>query len=356
MKNNYFTDILNSESDGNDHSQVFDGEELYRKSRVVPEDVHDRPIIALAIIDKGEIIAIGTTKSAIVIQGEAKAGKGKTYSFFIVACLTGMFGPIRSDLVGRKVIILHSDDNRSNLARLGLEISRLSGINEGFHENLIIMDICQYGLLEKYAVLEATITKHPDIGVLVLDLAWDWLDSVNDETASKYMLDKFLGLALKHDFFLIIVTHSSRGRTGLAKGHQGAHWIAKSSATLNVKKKRDRFIVTPLYTRGREFGAIHWSYDGDQYTFHESTTEKQQTLTSRKARFEDVLDNVHLQILSTVLTQGRTWEPAQLRDRLRVEYGKMIAPIGVNLSKYLLKYYRDKGWIKKQGRQYSGTV
>ncbi|MEQ8424687.1 MAG: hypothetical protein RIA63_08240, partial [Cyclobacteriaceae bacterium] len=275
---------------------------------------------------------------------------GKSYSIFLVACLVGVFGPIVSDLVKRKVVVMHSDDNRYNLALMAFEISKLAGVSEGFHENLVMLSVSDLDINEKYAALDSLLDKHPDIGVLVLDLAWDWIDSVNDELQSKVMLDKLLKLAIKHDFLLVIVTHESRlGRA--AKGHQGAHWVAKSQSVLRVRKRNNEFIISPLYLRGKDFNEIRFTYDGSSFSFVENSVDAEEKIKPSKGDFDAISNEAHLNVLQTIDSEN-DYAPGQLRELLRSAYSQIVQPIGLNLGKDLLKYYRDRGWILSEGRRY----
>ncbi|MBX2968221.1 MAG: hypothetical protein KF803_02535 [Cyclobacteriaceae bacterium] len=328
-----------------------DGEALYNKSLITDRDGESplRPFFRIRQGDKE--IPFGHPRSAILNHGSDKGGKGRLNASLSVAWLNGSFGPILCESNGRKAAIIHSDDHRYGLWKLDREISRLAGVKDGLHERLLVFSVRAWEPLDMMFLLETIIKKHPDIGLVILDLVWDWVSSVNNEEENKLLTDKILGLADRHNFLVVVTTHESR-LSRQAKGHQGAIWSAKSETVFAVKKRRGTFIATPVRCRGEEFGRIVFQYNGSNFTFlddHDFQPKEKQILGD----FTQTGDEKHVAILSRLAKERITWKPGELRNRLRTEYSKAVAPIGVNLSKNLLKYYRDRDWIFTNRKEYS---
>lgn len=332
-------------------SRMPDGEELYNKSIITDRD-GENPLRPFFRIKQGDReIPFGHPRGAIMNHGSEKSGKGRWNVILAVAWLKGADGPVLCESQGKKAVILHSDEHRYGLWKLDKEISRRAGVKEGLHERLLVFDLLAKNPEEMMTLLDTVLNKHNDIGLVVIDLIWDWVSSVNNEEESKFLTDRILGLANRHNFLAVITTHESR-LSRQPKGHQGAIWSAKSETVFAVKKRRGTFIVTPVHCRGEEFGRIVFQYDGSNYTFlddNDFQPKEKQILGD----FTQTGDEKHLSILSRLAKEKITWKPGELRNRLRAEYSKAVAPIGVNLSKNLLKYYRDRDWIFTNGKEYS---
>lgn len=344
-------DKLNTIIENTEFPNTPDGEALYNETLITNRDSENplRPFFSIKQGDKK--IPFGHPRCAILNHGGNKGGKGKLNELLSVAWLKGSFGPILCDSDERKIAILHSDEHRYGLWKLDKEITRLAGVNEGLHERLLVFSVRAKDPLELMILLETIIKKHPDIGLVVIDLIWDWTSSVNNEEESKFTTDRILRLADKHDFLVVVTTHESR-LSRQPKGHQGAIWSAKSETVFAVKKKRGTFIVTPIHCRGEEFGRIVFQYDGTDFTFlddHDFQPKERQVIGD----FTQTTDDVHLSILARLAEEKSTWNPGELRNRLRVDFSTAIAPIGILLSKNLLKYYRDRNWLIPSGRQYT---
>lgn len=342
-------DILRSEIN-NVNASNKSSETLYNEALITEKDGRPQHRPSISVLQNGELIEVASGGEAIVIYGEEKSGKGITCSGVSVSWLTGEFGCFRTDVGDYKdVVIDHSDDTRPRLWELGIKISKWAGIENSFHKHLRILAIQMSDLMDKRIILEEALTKGK-VGLVILDLLWDWIGSVNDESASKELTDYLLQLNRTHQFILIVVTHETRF-SRLAKGHQGAHWSAKARTVLHVKKRGDKFIITPERCRGKEFDRIVFRYDGENMTFLDPS-ESATTGSHRAIDFSLTDDDTHLNILKPIFSERQKWETPDLRARLQEDYTKAVTRIGINAVKHLLGYYKHKGWLYTEKRKY----
>jgi hypothetical protein len=226
-----------------------------------------------------------------------------------------------------------------------MEISSLSG-KSSIHENLFILSLRTADVLEKKLIFHEVLQRHNDVGIIILDLLWDWTDSVNNEVYTKILMDELLKQADENDFLLILVTHQSRVERA-PKGHQGAQFASKAQTVFHVKKRKDAFIVNAVQTRGPHINPFAFKYDGENYYFIEME-ELAKRNGPAKGDFTKIDDQTHLRILSQLPASFSS--SVELRSKLSDAYGSVVEAIGINLVKALVSYYLERNWIRKEGR------
>ena len=213
-----------------------------------------------------EADGIGTLPKGDIIAIKAKSKQGKTFvaSIFAAVVLGATFGSLRSREKGGKVVLIDTEQNRANTAKVAMRIHSLTGLPiDKNSDQLSVYALRQMDMEKRYPfIVERVKEEHPTL--LVVDGIADLIRDFNAITESQEIISNFMQLSAENDMAVAFILHTNKGADdNNMKGHLGTMAVQKCSDVFSVTKNGCTFSVTETECRNRPIGDFSFVLDYD---------------------------------------------------------------------------------------------
>lgn len=211
-----------------------------------------------------EADGIGTLPKGDIIAIKAKSKQGKTFvaSIFAAVVLGATFGSLRSREKGGKVVLIDTEQNRANTAKVAMRIHSLTGLPiDKNSDQLSVYALRQMDMEKRYPfIVERVKEEHPTL--LVVDGIADLIRDFNAITESQEIISNFMQLSAENDMAVAFILHTNKGADdNNMKGHLGTMAVQKCSDVFSVTKNGCTFSVTETECRNRPIGDFSFVLD-----------------------------------------------------------------------------------------------
>lgn len=199
--------------------------------------------------------------------------------------------------------------------------------------------------LQMYVVIESYV-MHYKPSVVFVDIASDLISGgVNDLSDSSNILNSLQKLAETYGTHFCLSIHLNKG-DGQVTGHFGSLLLKKSELIITVKKRRDCFVVSPLFTRDEPFEPFGFVVEEGMASLIEEIPDGNKR-NDRKSNFDRVHHSKHNEILNLVFREKSDLRPSEFKQLLQRIYAEKVENIGLLLTRELQRYYMERGYLKK---------
>ena len=241
---------------------AFNPAEALKLSLLDPSSQVDAPPTILTINGKSCMKA----RSLSVLIGKAKARKG----FFINAIVTaaasgrcsvdGIEGKFNN---GKSGVIVFDTEQGAYWAQLAHK-RIIKAIGTERPPNLQYYDLQQYTPAQRLEMVNAAITEHENLSMVVIDGIRDLISSINDEVQATEMCSNILRWCATKEIHVVTVLHQNKNDQN-ARGHIGTELINKAETVISIAKEKDETISTVKleFSRDRDFQPFSFCIDDE---------------------------------------------------------------------------------------------
>jgi len=198
----------------------------------------------------------------IGFSGKAKAGKGLSIIFLIVALLRGVWGGFKAERKNIKVMLIDNEQTGYSAQNNLRKIYSLCGWDSNI-KNPRINYYClrDADIKTRRSVLESALNEHrPD--VVFIDNVRDLLKDFNSIEESGELVNFLMRLTKQYNVTIVTVLHENKGKDENLRGHLGSELVIKASEVYHVTKTLSNFKV--VQTECRNAPIDDWSFELDE--------------------------------------------------------------------------------------------
>ncbi len=266
MKEKLISSILTNENELSNTPKInyFQESRITKKTKVEPTT----PSI---FINEGWACTQG---DIMLVSGQKKVGKSNILIYVLATALmrevdeTKTLG-IRSVYAENEIIFIDTEQSKSKTKEFLIKACKVAGYeNETEPKNLIFANFRHYNMEERMFALIDCFNDYPNASLLVMDGITDFLDSVNNEEASKKVIDLVLK-QLTQKTSVVMTIHEGKDGGG-SRGHIGQEAERKCVCNVSVSKDRKteiHKISCKMIRDGRDFDDILFKWDKELHGF-----------------------------------------------------------------------------------------
>jgi uridine kinase len=228
-------------------------ESILKKSAYDPDKTPNPEQVLFTIQNEN----IGSLQNFITITGPPKAGKSRFLSAIISSGLTQKeLFTMNLRLTRDNYKILHIDTEQSeyDYYKMLQQVKNMARITR-FPEHFESWNMREYDAITIIQCLEWLVEKTNHLGVIIIDGILDLLNSYNDETESKLLINCLKRWTKMGNCLIICILHTGK-TTGTTVGHFGAMADRASQSVIEVKRNEiDRMVtysLVPKITRSAD--------------------------------------------------------------------------------------------------------
>jgi hypothetical protein len=323
----------------------FDPELALKKARVVFDETFTGLVAILSVVVNGTSIVLFNECGISTIASHVKNGKTKLIWMIAQALVLGMYTThFLSHLAsGFRVAVFDSEQGRD---RVQQSVNSYFG-NERNQPD--VFSIRELNAGEMLMSIRHYISTTPAVKVAFIDIGSDLVSGgVNDLNDSMRVLNELQSLAETHRVHICLSVHFNKGRDRDVTGHFGSILLKRSENLISVAKKKDFFVVKSLFSRDLPFEPFAFTIKDGMATpcdFIPSNAGANSRM--KKSDFDRVNTHMHKRIIIACFGNHASFTPAELKAALQKHYSEGIMPIGLLLTRELLRHYVKQEFVKK---------
>ena len=260
-----------------------------------PDAPIEKPETIIGIEENEGISVIGSPGNPIVISGPSKGGKSALVGAWLAGTMK-VTGDVALDTLGfyikantEGLAVLHLDNELSDYDHYRFNQNVLKRSSRStppeWYYSFRLRGFSTSQMTEATKTILVTLNeKHKGIHLVVIDQCAEFVDSVNDEKATKEAVNLFLNLSEQYQTVFVLVLHynpsSEKGR-----GHLGSELERKCESYLSIKKDGENSIVEPKLLRNAgNFDPVMFEYNHSMgyHTFLCQDTRKKESTEEHK--------------------------------------------------------------------------
>lgn len=211
------------------------------------------------------------TESALLgIVGAQKVGKSSIVNCMIASAITGVtMLNFNIALLGRKVMLFDTEQNRATIAKSMQKIGSYAGVDMAtLGRQLDVFSLVGENPAERLAVIDGAMNAQQagTVGMIVIDGLKDLLLNINDIEQSAYVIEAVMRWARVHNCIVVVCLHTNKSNEML-RGHLGTELQNKCDALVEVKhdsETNNRSVCCRMIRGWQSFPAYDFSFS--QYT------------------------------------------------------------------------------------------
>jgi hypothetical protein len=302
--------------------------------------------------------AFGTLGNFSLVIGKAKSKK----TFLITMALAGA---VKGELVGnvfsgtlpkgkQKVIFVDTEQARYDVIKVAQRVLQLSDLDNP--DNFEVFSLRKFSTEERKTIIEQIIETNPDLGLLVIDGVRDLVTSINNEEEATGLATNLLKWTEERQVHIITVLHQNKNDYN-ARGHLGTELVNKAEITISVKSTNNEISkVKPEYCRHKPFQPFAIRINESELPERvDGWQPKKQHNSTGKYNPDEVNGIQHWEILHEVKSQVNGTKPkhSEITSQLKTAIGNHVQKVGNNKVKDYLKFYMNRDYIVKHGKDHS---
>ncbi len=195
------------------------------------------------ILQTDESVVIGEAGNIITLEAQMKAGKTALLGGIIAAAIspTGAGDFLGFDVPVKSGFVMHFDCEQSSKGHYKLieRAVRRAGLSE-IPAELKSWSLLHAPVVDRWPMCQSAAESLSEIGplrIVIFDGGADFLHELNDEAASRSMVEEMHRFALKRRCLVIIVIHENAGsENGKTRGHFGSELWRKAQSCIGITK------------------------------------------------------------------------------------------------------------------------
>ena len=234
--------------------------ELLRSLRIKSDTAVEPEQYALSV----DGVGFFAMKDIHALKGKQKSGKSTILKWCAATLVAGSLGRVESLLKEPRVLFLDTEQQAADVRLVLDEVKRLSGVGDDYldsHLYLYTLRRLNYDTLVQDTRM---IIDHVRPQVVIIDGLVDYVDSFNDEVASRQLVHELLVMCDEFECAIVSVLHENKAIDDQnMRGHLGTVLAQKAGTVLQCQKRDDVITVT---TSDARHGAMpQWSvtFDAD---------------------------------------------------------------------------------------------
>lgn len=299
---------------------------------------------------------IGSIQNFVTITGMQKSGKTTFLTAMIASALTGqiMLGmQFYLPEGSRRVVYFDTEQGDYDFHRTMERVKSfcnadklpplLDGYNLREDEPKVIL-----WLVEKYLDL------HPDCGMVVIDGILDMIESYNDESESKKLINALKRITKARNVLALLTLHIGK-TTANTLGHLGAMADRAAQSVLHVEKNKETntFVLRADYLRSAEdFTPIETYFNKNNHTWEQTTYNPEpEKIKHKQPKPYDYEKQQHQINISRIFSFSENVSYRQLVQDIQELYG-----VGTNWAKECVTYFVKESLIFKTVDGYTNRL
>jgi hypothetical protein len=223
----------------------------------------------------------------LTIKAKQKAGKTTLTGTFAAANIEGQCLAIKGH-EQKCIAWIDTEQSLNQVHKRARGTHRLAGLPyDRNYPGLKIYFAREMDQAERWELFEA-IVQDTDNGIIILDVATDFVNDINDIAETKKAIDRILKLASKYDKLIICTIHENKNDKN-ATGHFGGSLQKKSEAVISLTKDKGVFTVQATDTRHGDWPDFSFIIDPEGSPVGFDTPVQPVKTNSKKERIEKVL-------------------------------------------------------------------
>ena len=311
------------------------------------ETIPPPPAAWCQMIDGNETI-MGTLGNFSLLLGKAKSRKSfltGLITSFLIEPNDNFFGKLPPDK--NKILFFDTEQGKYHCQKALKRIIHLCNEND--------LPVKMYGLRSKSPkyrkdFIEHLITTENEVGFVIIDGVRDLINSINDEKEAMDLSADLLRWTEEKNIHILTVLHQNKGNEH-ARGHIGSELINKADTVLSVTKSRDNeniSIVEAEFCRNKEPKPFAFEISEGLPVLVEDFEIKK--LSPKKLSVNDIEDHRKYELFTKAFSKCEAYGYQELVFATQMNFKELFKKdIGVNKTKEIITYAKDKSWILQAG-------
>jgi len=215
---------------------------------------------------------IGTSSNFVAVTGLPKTSKSTIISALIASFISGR--PVLDFKLHAyenkfKIALFDTEQSPYDFSRSVNRIQKFTNYDQAgifkFFDAFLCREDNSGNILR---LIDTYLKQTPEAAILIIDGLLDLIDSMNDETASKRLIQTLKRWGKKHEILIITVLHLGK-KDQSSIGHIGSASDRYAQSTLLIEKtKTGTFTCAPKFLRSaKDFNTIEISYSEQSKNF-----------------------------------------------------------------------------------------
>jgi hypothetical protein len=215
---------------------------------------------------------IGTASNFVAITGLPKTSKSTIISALISSFITGI--PVLNFKLHSyedkyKIALFDTEQSAYDFSRSVNRITRFTKYDQPgifkFYDAFLLREDSSTNILR---LIDTYLKQTPELAILIIDGLLDCIESMNDEAASKRLIQTLKRWGKKYNILIITVLHLGK-KDNSSIGHIGSASDRYAQSTLLVEKtKNNTFTCSPKFLRSaKDFEQIEIIYSEQAKNF-----------------------------------------------------------------------------------------
>lgn len=323
--------------------------EIFESCRINPEEIVERPPVAIMINSEGGPTPSFTLGNFSMIIGKAKSKKTFLVGVLAAAAIKGE--PVLDVVEGRlpynqrKVLYFDTEQGKYHANRSIKRIAQLSGIEHP--ENLYAYSLRKFRPEMRVILIRQAISMFSELGLVIIDGGRDLLSlGINDEKSATDVTSEFLRWTEEKQIHLVVVLHQNKNDLN-ARGHFGTECVNKAETTVSVTQyggDQTISVVECEYSRDIQFRrfAFRINDEGLPELVIQSELSSHRT---KITKIEHISVEFHRDIIRSTLSNNAEFHYEALWRAIKASFEDNGYTLSDSNSKRFVKYYREQGWI-----------
>ncbi len=230
------------------------------------------------------------------IKAKQKGAKTTLVSVFVTSNFLGSYLTITSHQK-KQIAWIDSEQSINQIYKIARRTHRLCGIPEDKNNDALqIFFARELDLTQRWELFESLL-ESTENEIIILDVATDWVNDINDIGETKQAVDRILKGASIYKKLIICTIHENKNDKN-ATGHFGGSLQKKSEAVISLSKENGVFTVSATDTRHGDWPDFSFIFDpeglpvGIDTPIKLSTSERNEL--ERSANITAILSGVRL--------------------------------------------------------------
>lgn len=268
----------------------------------------------------------------ITIKAKQKNGKTFLVSVFIAAYLTGKYLQLQGEKY-LKIACMDTEQSLNQVHKITRRAHRMCNFTT-LENNpyLVVYYASELDITQRWELFEI-LANDPETDVLIVDVATDLINDINDTVETKRTADRLQKIAKENNILIICTIHENK-KDSNATGHFGGYLQKKSEAVLSLSKDEGVFTVSATDTRHGDWPDFSFRIDetglpvpmdvpirmtATQIKEHNIQNNLKHVLAGVRLTFTELMDKYEARDMCSHATAKRHIKTALSKDWIKIQ-------------------------------------
>ena len=208
-------------------------------------------------------VLVSSPGNLLTLKAKQKSGKTFLVSCIVGSYFTGQYLEIEG-IRTKKIAWIDTEQSLNQVHKIYRRTHLMSGFTlEQDNPDLRVYYASELDVPQRWELFER-IAEDPENGIVIIDVATDLINDINDSTETKAAADRLQAIAKKNNILIIATIHENK-KDSNATGHFGGSLQKKSEAVISLTKADGIFTVEATDTRHGDWPEFSFIIDTEGF-------------------------------------------------------------------------------------------